>query len=337
MGKVLTISVAAYNVEKYIEKLLDSIIAADVNEDVEVFVIDDGGTDRTAEITTAYENRFPEMIKLVHKENGGHGSTINKGIELATGKYFRALDGDDWLDSGSLKTVISALKNTEADMVLVDYIDAYEDGKTELCTMGNLENGKEYEFDSIVDLVDWCTYHFTIYKTAILQEHQIRLTEHCFYVDSEYCLFPIPFVKNVLYLDSPLYCYRLGYDEQSVSALGRKKHITDSDKVSKSMLSFIKENEANLSEKKRQYLLHVTMRHLVRHYHALLLFEPTAEQKKTIQTFDQYVKEYSRELYDQIAENSKICRILRKGNYAFYSMIIRYRKKKHKELYPNNN
>ena len=336
MEKTLTISVAAYNVEKYIEKLLDSIIAADVNEDIEVLVIDDGGKDRTAEITKEYEQKYPEMIKLVHKENGGHGSTINKGIELAVGKYFRALDGDDWLDSESLKSVISKLKETNADLVVVDYIDAFEDGNTELCTMQNLENEKEYDFEDIVDQIDWCTYHFTIYKTSILKEHHIRLTEHCFYVDSEYCLFPIPYVQKVLYLNTPLYCYRLGYDEQSVSALGRKKHIEDSDKVSRSMLAFIKENESQLSGKKKQYLLHVTMRHLVRHYHALLLFEPTKEQKQKIQEFDRFVKEYSVELYNQIGEHSKICRMLRKGNYAFYPLIISIRKKKHKELYPEN-
>ncbi|MBR2555223.1 MAG: glycosyltransferase family 2 protein [Aeriscardovia sp.] len=336
MDKTLTISVAAYNVEKYIVKLLDSIIAAEVNDDIEVFVVDDGGKDRTAAIAKEYEEKYPETIKLVQKENGGHGSTINKGIELATGKYFRALDGDDWLDSEVLKKVVTALKQAEADLVIVDYMDAYEDGNYELCTMKNLSDGQFYDFDDIVDLIDWSTYHYTIYRTSILQENNIRLTERCFYVDSEFCLFPIPHVQKVFYMHGPLYYYRLGYNEQSVSAVGRKKHITDSDKVSRNMLTFIRDNESRITPKKKQYLLHVTMRHLVRHYHALLLFEPTPEQKQKVLEFERFVKEYSKELYDQIGENSKICRMLRKTNYAFYPLIINIRKKKHKELYPEN-
>ncbi|MBR5932087.1 MAG: glycosyltransferase family 2 protein [Lachnospiraceae bacterium] len=334
MEKVLTFSVAAYNVEKYLEKLLDSIIVAGMNEDIEVLVVNDGSTDRTSEIALQYEARFPEMIKHVGKENGGHGSTINKGIELATGKFFRALDGDDWVDSESLKKVLAELKKTDADLVVVDYIDAYEDGTRELNTMKNLKSGQTYPFDDIVDLIDWCTYHYTIYKTSILKEHHIRLTEHCFYVDSEFCLYPIPYVKDMLYLDHPLYCYRLGYDEQSVSAIGRKKHIEDSDKVSRNMLTFMHEMEPKVSPKRLQYLTHVTMRHIVRHYHAMLLFEPTKEQKEKILDFERFVKEQSPTIYKQIPEHSLICRVLRMTNYAFYPQVIAYRKKKHKELYP---
>ena len=334
MDKVLTFSVAAYNVEKFLNQLLDSIVAAELNDKIEVLVVNDGSKDRTVEITQEYEAKYPEMIHLVNKENGGHGSTINKGIELATGKYFRALDGDDWVDSESLKKVIAELEKTDADLVAVDYIDAFEDGNTELCTMSNLKGGTTYPFDEIVDKIDWVTYHYTIYKTSLLKEHNIRLTEHCFYVDSEFCLYPIPYVNEVLYLDTPLYCYRLGYAEQSVSALGRKKHIVDSDTVSRNMLAFIKKVESEVSPKRKQYLDHVTMRHLVRHYHALLLFEPTAENKKKVLEFEEFVKASSPELYRQIGEHSKICRLLRKTNYAFYAQVINRRKKKHPELYP---
>ena len=94
--KLLTISIAAYNVEKFLDKTLSSLCNESISEDVEVLIIDDGSKDKTSDIAKKYEKKNPKIFKYVYKENGGHGSTINKGIELAQGKYFRVLDGDDY-------------------------------------------------------------------------------------------------------------------------------------------------------------------------------------------------------------------------------------------------
>ena len=93
--KILTISIAAYNVEKFLDKTLSSLCNESLSEDLEVLIIDDGSTDKTGNIAKQYEKKYPNIFRYVYKENGGHGSTINKGIELAQGKYFRVLDGDD--------------------------------------------------------------------------------------------------------------------------------------------------------------------------------------------------------------------------------------------------
>ena len=75
MSKTLTISIAGYNVEKYIRETLDSLCLGTIIEDIEVFVVDDGGKDNTYEIAKEYEEKYPNSIHAVHKENGGWGST----------------------------------------------------------------------------------------------------------------------------------------------------------------------------------------------------------------------------------------------------------------------
>jgi glycosyltransferase involved in cell wall biosynthesis len=96
-SKILTVSVSAYNVENYIDEALSKfLVLGDMLNDIEILIIDDGGTDRTKDIALMYAQKYPETYKFIHKQNGGWGSTVNTGIRLASGKYFKQLDGDDY-------------------------------------------------------------------------------------------------------------------------------------------------------------------------------------------------------------------------------------------------
>ena len=66
-------------------------------EDVEILIVDDGSTDKTAEIADEYAEKYPTIVKAIHKENGGHGSGVNTGIEKASGLFFKVVDSDDWV------------------------------------------------------------------------------------------------------------------------------------------------------------------------------------------------------------------------------------------------
>ena len=74
MNKILTVSVASYNVEAYIGENLDSILSCEAKDDIEIFVVDDGGKDGTIEIARKYEEQYPDIVHVIHKENGGAGS-----------------------------------------------------------------------------------------------------------------------------------------------------------------------------------------------------------------------------------------------------------------------
>ena len=109
-NKILTISVAAYNLENMIKENLDSFICCKEKENIEVIVTDDGSKDNTSKIVEEYEKKYPGIIKLVKQKNQGAGSTVNSGIKNAKGKYFKMIDGDDWVEPENLDKLINYLK-----------------------------------------------------------------------------------------------------------------------------------------------------------------------------------------------------------------------------------
>ena len=97
--KYITFAVPCYNSENYMRRCVDSLLIG--GKDVEIILIDDGSSDRTAQIADEYEIEYPDIVRVVHKENGGHGSGVNKGLELANGIYYKVVDSDDWFDKES--------------------------------------------------------------------------------------------------------------------------------------------------------------------------------------------------------------------------------------------
>lgn len=329
--KTLTISVAAYNVELYLEHLLNSLICADVMDQLEILIIDDGSKDGTPQIAARYQGQYPESIRLITKPNGGHGSTINRGIQEATGKYFRALDGDDWVNSEHLANLVKDLDHINSDMILSAYCACYENGRREVVEeYPELEKGKEYHFDEIWRPDFWMRYHSVIFRTDILKEHRIRLDEHCFYVDVEFMLFPIPYVDTIYYYKDDIYCYRLGLEGQSVSSQSRMKNIAHSQKVCLRLMEYYLEHKATLSEQKRQYFLDEIAFHSRWHEDSFLLFDPGKRRKQELIEFDREVKMKSPELYEKMSEQSKATRLLRGTNYHAYRLVRFLKKTKQK-------
>ena len=93
--KLLSIAIPSYNSEGYLANCIESLLPG--GEDVEILIINDGSTDATAAIADEYAAKYPTIVKAVHKENGGHGSAVNMGIDKATGLYFKVVDSDDWV------------------------------------------------------------------------------------------------------------------------------------------------------------------------------------------------------------------------------------------------
>ena len=125
LEKLLSIVVPCYNSQDYIDRCVESLLPG--NDRVEILLIDDGSTDRTAEIIDKYERTYPKQVKAVHQENGGHGQAINTGMYLAKGKYVKVVDSDDWLDLNSYQKVLNFLEsleesNEEIDMLICNYI-----------------------------------------------------------------------------------------------------------------------------------------------------------------------------------------------------------------------
>lgn len=329
MEKILSISVAAYNVANYLDKLMQSIIASEAIEDLEVLIVNDGSKDETAGKALEYQNMYPQSVRLIDKENGGHGSTINRGIIEATGKYFRALDGDDWVHSENLKKLVERMKSIDADIILSNYCKCFEDGREEPGhDFDNLEDDHEYSFEEISGKVEWMRYHTVIYKTSILKEHQIRLDEHCFYVDAEFMILPIPYIKTVYYSGDYIYCYRLGLTEQSVSPESRMKHVDNSLTVATRLVGFWKDIKTSLSAAHKKYIEKGIVGHCMWHINSIYMFPLNAGKKVDLIRFDNYLKTNSPDLYQIIGQKSKVLTALRLSGYCLYPIARKYRNTK---------
>lgn len=116
--KILIVVIPCYNSEAYMDRAIKSALIG--SEDLEILIIDDGSRDNTTIIVNEYEKRYPNIVRAISKENGGHGDAINTGLKYSRGVYFKVLDSDDWLDKDSLEQVISTLKNIINSNQLVD-------------------------------------------------------------------------------------------------------------------------------------------------------------------------------------------------------------------------
>ena len=121
MSKIFTVTIPAYNVEKYLDEILPTYLDERLLDDIKLLIVNDGSKDSTAEIGRRYEEKYPNTVRLINKENGGHGSTINTGIKEASGKYFKVIDGDDWVDTEELVKFIAYLKNADTDIILTPF------------------------------------------------------------------------------------------------------------------------------------------------------------------------------------------------------------------------
>lgn len=242
--KLLTLVVPSYNVENYIRRCLDTLVQG--GEAVEIIVVNDGSKDNTALIAQEYVNEYPAIVKLVTKENGGHGSTVNKGLELATGEYFFVVDSDDWLDVKALHTLLKTIKDTKkknisVDMFIVNYVyEHVEDGTSNAVHYRNaLPVNKVFTWADTkkFDLVQFILMHSTVQKTSILRQSGVVLPEHTFYVDNILVYQPLPYFKTMYYIDIDLYRYYIGRIDQSVSHTSMINRIDQYIRVAKIMIS----------------------------------------------------------------------------------------------------
>lgn len=262
MSKLLTISIAAYNVEKTIEQCLNSFLPCHHLKDIEILVINDGSHDKTEEIVKNFENRVPNSIHLINKENGGHGSTLNKSLELATGTYYKAVDGDDWVDAAELDKLCDWLEKTDADLVVDDYREVFPDCSKLISLRGNYKISRIYLFDELFKGKEHLNNLFVMSNSTIrtqrLRDVGMEIQEHCFYADTELYFYIGLATRTVMFVDSCTYQYRKGYEGQSVSARGIYKHIEDLMKIESNLISLYSRISPNIeSSVRRKYLFSI--------------------------------------------------------------------------------
>ena len=262
--KLLSIAVPCYNSAAYMRKCIDSLLPG--GEDVEIIIVNDGSSDSTPDIAEEYRERFPGIIKVVNKENGGHGSAVNAGIEHARGLYFKVVDSDDWVSQSAYIRILDKIKELlkggkSIDMFISNYVYEKEGEKRKkvMKYTHTLPEEKIFTWKEVrhFRVGQYILMHSVIYRTNLLRDCGLKLPEHTFYVDNIFVFNPLPYVKTMYYMNVNFYRYFIGRDDQSVNEQVMISRIDQQIKVNKLLVDYyIAEKQKILTNGKvRKYMV----------------------------------------------------------------------------------
>ena len=327
--KILSVCVASYNVEKYIAQTLDSCMIPAVLDRLEVIIVNDGSTDGTADIAERYVKTAPGSFVLINQENGGYGSAVNAGMKAATGKYFRLLDGDDWFDPDGLAAFIGILEKADEDMIITRFRRVFEsDGHSE-----ERDEGENIPFvtGSFEELPDnaWFTMHAITYRTSLLKNSGIAITEHCYYTDQEYDLLPLRAVNTIRIAPLTLYCYRIGHSGQSVSVAGLEKHYGEQTLVLKNLYRQFSDVH-KMRTKKDCYIYRYFVKRTRFHIRTFLVISRSKKHKRELMAMMNYLQKKQPDIYRDLLRQSRFVKLLVWSRYTLYGLLHRVMLKKYK-------
>lgn len=212
MNKIkLSIIIPVYNIEKYIEKCIKSIINQ-IDSNIELLFIDDGSPDNSNEIINEYINN--DNIKLISKKNGGVSSARNLGIRCSRGKYILFIDGDDFVSDNYVKTITESLCEFNGELICFDYYitNDYTSKvanlyKNEIINVPDHAGFRWYlNKDNDEKIKQFCLNK--IYLSSIIKENNIQFPEgqtvgEDFIFNLEY----LEYVRRIKIIDTCIYHY----------------------------------------------------------------------------------------------------------------------------------
>ena len=308
---LLTVAVPCYNMEKLVDRALMSLCSDELVGAVEVIAVNDGSQDKSLEVMESCRKLYPDIIRIIDKPNGGHGSAVNAALEQATGKYFRIVDADDYVDTEALTGLVrSVLANTDADMVVDEKHEVrITDGKKVHFPLPESVPKTLCRFSEYSYLTEYYMLHTVSMKTELLKKYQIKLLENTFYVDFEYILKATSRVDTVQFTGYRVYYYSVGNIHQSVSHESYAKRIDQHRRVTEECLSFLKQGD--YPEAMREYVQKRCCLLIHTHLNIALLYEKDRRKGRT----------YAMRFYDWLKKEAPDCAAAVKKRYALAMLL----------------
>ena len=324
------------------DKCIESIMAfEDGRGDLEILIVDDGSTDDTPRKADEWHERYPDTIYVVHKENGGHGSAVNAGLEYARGRYFKVVDSDDWLDEQSMRPIMRYLVSQSelrdaCDLVVANYVyeKVYENTRTVIDYKNVFPTDGEFTWDDIGRFrpSQYLLMHSVIYRTELLRDINLKLPEHCFYVDNIFVYVPLPAVYTIRYFDVDMYRYFIGREGQSVNEETMMRRIDQQLRITRVMIDSIDLEGDVVQKKLRRYMEnYLSMMMCICSVFLRMINTPESEQKR--RDIWNYLKTKRPEVYRRIRANvlnlgtnipSEFGRRLGLGGYHLAQKIFKF-------------
>lgn len=249
MPKV-SIIVPFYNVEKYIEKCLETLVNQTLH-DIEIILVNDGSKDNSEKIAKKFNKKYPKKIIYVEKENGGLSDARNYGMNFAKGEYIAFLDSDDYVEKDTYENMYEIAKNENADIVECDFFWEYPNKVRE--DIGEIYSGKKEMLEK-VRVVAWNK----LIKRTILEKSNVQFPKGLRYEDVEFTYKLIPYLEKVSFLKQPCIHYIQRENSISNSQNERTKEVFD---VLDHVIDYYKEK--NIYDEYKQELEYTYTRYLL--------------------------------------------------------------------------
>ncbi len=309
--KLISFAVPCYNSQDYMRKCVDSLLTG--GDEVEIIIVNDGSRDDTINIANGYAEKYPDIVKVIDKENGGHGSGVNAGMANSTGLYYKVVDSDDWLDDNALASLLSKIrehkeKGTLPDLYVTNFIyDKVSEGTQYVSAYGDkMPEGQIIGWDKVkkFNLSHMMLMHALLYKREKLLQSGTVLPEHTFYVDNLFAYKPLPFMQTVCYLNLDLYHYFIGREDQSVNRKNFVKRYEQQIRVMKCMTDAYTLDEIKKMPKGlKRYMWH-SLEVIMMNTIFFTCAEDSPERRKALKEMWQHIKSKDKKLYRKLRSNS---------------------------------
>lgn len=249
MPKVSVI-VPIYNVEKYLEKCINSLLSQTL-EDIQIILVNDGSKDNSGNIAKEYEKNNKDRVIYVEKENGGLSDARNYGLKYATGDFIAFLDSDDYIEKNAYEEMYNKAIEENADYVECDFIWEFPN-KIRVDKQYPYKNKKEML--SFVRVVAWNK----LIKRQLITDNNLEFPKGLRYEDVEFTYKLIPFINKFTYVDKPFIHY---VQREGSIANVQNERTAEIFTVLDNVIEFYKKN--NIYEKYRDELEYNYARYLL--------------------------------------------------------------------------
>lgn len=308
MDKLLSIIIPTYNKEVLLENCLLSVLQHDWDNILEVIVVNDGSTDNSLKVAQKYQKLYPDILKIINKNNGNYGSTINAALPIATGKYVKILDADDWFDGNGFRKYLTELAKIDADLIITHFMYEYTSGKLKTVCYYKWEYNKIYQFDEVAgdETFKDMFMHAVTYRTELLRKNGYKQTEGVSYTDNEWVFYPMFYVQSVVFINALVYHYVMGLEGQTMNPQTYVKNVPRTQEFCKRMINtyanFLKTNN---EKNRREYFFFRLKWFICPLYKIYLLLQSEEEfNPKLVDDLDITVKRADPLLYKALAHFS---------------------------------
>lgn len=220
----VSVIIPVYNVENYLSECLESLINQTL-KDIEIICINDGSLDNSLKIIKDYSSKDKRIV-IIDKENGGYASAINTGLDVAKGDFIQIVESDDYCDLSLCEETYNKIKDTDADLVTNDFY-FLKNKKTKTCRYLNKEdeNIEYFNIRILPYIISKQAYPWkSLYRASFLKENNIRMLQddNGAYEDQPWNATVLSLASKILYVNKPLYYYRLDATGSSTNCGSRK-------------------------------------------------------------------------------------------------------------------